>query len=150
MIDTSLDAGAMVRVTMARHLTDLTISDTYVSKYKLPAVDCNTASASSNDVTWFYQDPSPIYDYDNRIKHILEHRNTLLSGSPQWKDLSDYIFSFNIQNEGQGHLDNNTAPVPNWWCDRSRFMRRLMGDSSVLVSTGKSSRTGRPNEYGGN
>lgn len=111
-------------------------NDTYVSKYKLPAVDCNTASASSNDVTWFYQDPSPIYDYDKRIKHILEHRNTLLSGSPQWKDLSDYIFSFNIENEGQGHLRNNVPPAPNWWCDRSKKMRAIMGGSKVLISTG--------------
>ncbi|PNS15920.1 hypothetical protein CAC42_4321 [Sphaceloma murrayae] len=111
-------------------------SDTYVTKYKLPAVNCATAPASQNDVTWWYQDPSPIYDFDNRLTHILQHRNQLLPGAPQWKDLPDYIFSFNIQNEGQGHLRGNIAPAPNWWCDRSKKMRSIMGNSPILISTG--------------
>ncbi|KAF2757650.1 glycoside hydrolase [Pseudovirgaria hyperparasitica] len=111
-------------------------SDAYVSKYKLPAVDCGTPGAiKDNDVTWWYQDPSPIYDFENRIAHILNHQNSLLGGKA-WKDLSDYIFSFNIQNEGQGHLRNNVAPAPNWWCDRSKKMRSIMGSSKILVSTG--------------
>lgn len=117
-------------------LTHLTITDAYVTKYKLPAVDCNTAQASQNDVTFFYQDASPISDFDNRITHILTHRNALLPNSPQWKDLSSHIFAFNIQNEGQGHLRNNIAPAPQWWCDRSKHMRSVMGNSAVLISTG--------------
>ncbi|KAH7066747.1 glycoside hydrolase superfamily [Paraphoma chrysanthemicola] len=111
-------------------------NDTYVSKYKLPAINCAQKPASQNDVTWFYQDPSPIFDFDNRLTHILQHRNQLLPGAPQWKDLSDYIFSFNIQNEGQGHLRGNVAPAPNWWCDRSKKMRGIMGSSPILISTG--------------
>ncbi|KAH7081004.1 glycoside hydrolase superfamily [Paraphoma chrysanthemicola] len=111
-------------------------NDTYVSKYKLPAIDCAQKPASQNDVTWFYQDPSPIFDFDNRLTHILQHRNQLLPGAPQWKDLSDHIFSFNIQNEGQGHLRGNVAPAPNWWCDRSKKMRGIMGSSPILISTG--------------
>ncbi|PSK42055.1 hypothetical protein B9Z65_3969 [Elsinoe australis] len=110
--------------------------DAYVTKYKLPAVDCNTAQASQNDVTFFYQDASPVSDFDNRITHILTHRNALLPNSPQWKDLSSHIFAFNIQNEGQGHLRNNIAPAPQWWCDRSKHMRSVMGNSAVLISTG--------------
>jgi mannan endo-1,4-beta-mannosidase len=112
-----------------------------VLKYKLPALDCAVKPAAQNDVTFFYQDPSPINDFDNRLAHILQHRNALLPGAPQWKDLSDYIFSFNIQNEGQGHLRNNIAPAPGWWCDRSKKMRSVMGNSAILVSTGKPSFT---------
>ncbi|KAH7558610.1 glycoside hydrolase superfamily [Bipolaris maydis] len=104
-------------------------NDTYVSKYKLPAVDCAKTPASQNDVTFFYQDASPIFDFDNRMAHILQHKNQLISGAPQWKDLSDHTFSFNIQNEGQGHLGNNIAPAPGWWCDRSKKIRNIMGDS---------------------
>ncbi|KAI4670642.1 uncharacterized protein J4E88_009734 [Alternaria novae-zelandiae] len=111
-------------------------NDTYVSKYKLPAIDCARTPAAQNDVTFFYQDASPIFDFDNRLTHILQHRNSLLSGSPQWKNLSDYIFSFNIQNEGQGHLRNNIAPAPEWWCNRSKKMRSIMGSSAILISTG--------------
>lgn len=111
-------------------------NDTYVSKYKLPAINCANTPAAQNDVTWWYQDPSPINDFENRLSHILQFRNDLLPGSPQWKDLPDYIFSFNIQNEGQGHLRGNNAPAPNWWCDRSKKMRSVMGNSPILISTG--------------
>jgi mannan endo-1,4-beta-mannosidase len=78
-----------------------------------------------------------VADFENRIEHVLEHSNDLIEGSPKWKDLSERIFSFNIQNEGQGHLDGNIAPVPNWWCDRAGFMRDVMGDSKVMISTGE-------------
>jgi mannan endo-1,4-beta-mannosidase len=124
---------------LAVTLTHFT-ADTYVSKYKLPALDCAQKPAAQNDVTFFYQDSSPIFDFDNRLTHILQHKNQLLSGAPQWKDLSDYIFSFNIQNEGQGHLRNNIAPAPQWWCDRSKKMRSVMGNSAILISTGSSLR----------
>ena len=91
-------------------------------------------------MTFWYSDPNSVSDFDNRIAHVLEHSNELIEGSPKWKDLSEYIFSFNIQNEGQGHLRSNIAPVPNWWCERAEFMRDIMGDSEVLISTGKCSR----------
>lgn len=112
-------------------------SDAYVRKYKLPAVDCNTAPASSNNVVWWYQDPSPVWDFDLRMKHIVNHRNALL-GNKRWAELASNIYAFNIQNEGQGHLNNNIAPVPNWWCDRAKQMRNEMGKGSTvpLISTG--------------
>ncbi|GKU08376.1 glycoside hydrolase family 5 protein [Fusarium langsethiae] len=110
--------------------------DAYVSKYNLPAVDCNTQPASANNVEFWYSDKNCISDFENRIRHVLEHKNTLISGSPAWKDLSSHIFAFNIQNEGQGHLNNNIPPHPSWWCDRAGFMRSIMGSSKVLISTG--------------
>jgi hypothetical protein len=92
--------GMFIPVTRLMRAVTLThfIADTYVFKYKLPALDCAQKPAAQNDVTFFYQDSSPIFDFDNRLTHILQHKNQLLSGAPQWKDLSDYIFSFNIQN----------------------------------------------------
>jgi mannan endo-1,4-beta-mannosidase len=87
-------------------------------------------------VTSWYSDLNSVTDFDNRIAHVLEHSNEMIKGAPKWKDLSEYIFSFNIQNEGQGHLRGNIAPVPGWWCDRAEFMREIMGDSEVLISTG--------------
>jgi mannan endo-1,4-beta-mannosidase len=112
-------------------------NDSYVDKYHLPAVDCATGSASDNNVEFWYSDSNCISDFENRIRHILEHRNSRIDGSPAWKDLSSHIFSFNIQNEGQGHLNGNIAPHPTWWCDRATFMRSIMGESGVLISTGK-------------
>lgn len=89
-----------------------------------------------NNVTSWCLNPTAIQDFDNRIQHVLEHRNRPIPGHPQWKDLSDYIFAFDVENEAEGHLNNDIAPVPEWWCDRSRFMRSIMGDSRVLVATG--------------
>jgi hypothetical protein len=80
-----------------------------------------------------------VADFDTRIAHVLEHSNELIEGAPKWKDLDEYIFSFNIQNEGQGHLNGNVAPVPGWWCDRAERMRDIMGNSGVLISTGECS-----------
>uniref|UniRef100_A0A8H7TQ56 mannan endo-1,4-beta-mannosidase n=1 Tax=Bionectria ochroleuca TaxID=29856 RepID=A0A8H7TQ56_BIOOC len=102
-------------------------NDAYVDKYHLPAVDCSTGKASDNNVEFWYSDKNCISDFENRIRHILEHRNARITGSPAWKDLSSHIFSFNIQNEGQGHLNGNIAPHPSWWCDRAKFMRNIMG-----------------------
>jgi mannan endo-1,4-beta-mannosidase len=113
-------------------------NDSYVDKYDLPALDCSYGKASDNDVTAWYTNPKSVSDFDNRIAHVLEHSNPLIKGAPKWKDLSEHIFSFNIQNEGQGHLDKNTAPVPEWWCDRAKSMRKIMGHSDVLISTGES------------
>lgn len=71
------------------------------------------------------------------MKHIVNHRNAHL-GNKKWSELASHIYAFNIQNEGQGHLNNNNAPVPNWWCDRAKQMRNEMGKGSTvpLISTG--------------
>jgi hypothetical protein len=114
----------LIRVIDRNHPT-VFLSDTYVSKYKLLAIDCATRPTSQNDVIWFYQDPSPMFDFDNSFTHVLQHHNQLLASAPQWKYLSDYIISFNIQNERQGHLHGNIAPAPDWWCDRSKKMRSV-------------------------
>lgn len=111
-------------------------NDTYVEKYHLPAVDCAQGKASDNNVEFWYSDANCISDFENRIRHVLEHRNGRIDGSPAWKDLSSHIFAFNIQNEGQGHLNGNIPPHPSWWCDRATFMRGIMGGSDVLISTG--------------
>lgn len=135
--------GADIKLTIAlhdRYQLGCWGNDSYVRKYDLPALDCSFGKAGDNDVTSWYSDADSVADFDNRIAHVLEHVNPLIEGTPKWKDLNDYIFSFNIQNEGQGHLNNNTAPVPEWWCDRANLIRNIMGRSAVLISTGELNR----------
>ncbi|CAG9952672.1 unnamed protein product [Clonostachys rosea f. rosea IK726] len=91
-------------------------NDAYVDKYHLPAVDCSTGKASDNNVEFWYSDKNCISDFENRIRHILEHRNARITGSPAWKDLSSHIFSFNIQNEGGGNEFPNSDIPENWAC----------------------------------
>lgn len=87
-------------------------------------------------MTSWYLNPEAISDFENRIEHILTHENKLLN--KRWADLSSHIFSFNIENEGEGHLNNGIAPVPDWWCDRSKFMSGILGPkNNILISTGR-------------
>jgi mannan endo-1,4-beta-mannosidase len=139
-LQTDVHSAADIKLTVAlhdRYQLGCWGNDSYVRKYSLPALDCSFGKASHNDVTSWYSDPDSVTDFDNRVAHILEHSNDLIEGAPKWKDLDEYIVSFNIQNEGQGHLNGNVAPVPGWWCERAERMRERMGDSEVLISTGE-------------
>ncbi|CAO3673343.1 unnamed protein product [Umbelopsis vinacea] len=90
-------------------------SDVYVSKYNIPTTNCATAT---NDASIFYTNANAIADYDNRLKHILSHKYT--DGTP-WSQLSNGIFSFNIENEAMGHMT---------------MADNQLGSSSIYVSTG--------------
>jgi mannan endo-1,4-beta-mannosidase len=46
---------------------------------------------------YFYEWANATSQFDNRIKHILNHEHSTL-GKP-WKALSDYIFAFEAENE---------------------------------------------------
>ncbi|KAF5557198.1 glycoside hydrolase [Fusarium phyllophilum] len=129
--DTQLKAIDQLMVEAQARGIKLTIATSLAAGEVMPM--CQT---SANNVEFWYSDKNCISDFQNRIRHVLEHKNTLISGSPAWKDLNSHIFAFNIQNEGQGHLNNNIPPHPSWWCDRAGFMRGIMGSSKVLISTG--------------
>ncbi|KAJ3073900.1 hypothetical protein HDU98_000359 [Podochytrium sp. JEL0797] len=83
----------------------------------------------------FYTSPTAQKQYDNRIAHILNHRNALLGNAP-WFSLSNSIYSFNIQNEAESAL-GSTLPNPDWWCSRANAIKSLLPQGSpILVSTG--------------
>ena len=46
---------------------------------------------------YFYQEAYPQAAFDQRLVHVLNHVHTTL-GKP-WKELSDYIFGFEAENE---------------------------------------------------
>ncbi|KXN87162.1 Transcription elongation factor SPT5 [Leucoagaricus sp. SymC.cos] len=102
-------------------------TDAYVAKYNLPVTNCNGVPDSST----FYTNSNAIADYDNRLRHILNFQSPNF-GVP-WKQLSDAIFAFEIENEGMGHM-NQVAP--NWWCDRANTIRSVLGNSGTQISTG--------------
>ncbi|TFK31397.1 glycoside hydrolase family 5 protein [Crucibulum laeve] len=103
-------------------------TDAYVAKYSLPVTGCVNGVPDSSK---FYTNANAIADYDNRLRHILNFQSPNF-GVP-WKQLSDAIFSFEIQNEGMGHM-NQVAP--NWWCDRANTIRSLLGSTGIQISTG--------------
>ena len=104
-------------------------TDGYVAKYGLPVTDCRTV----NQPTAFYSNKNAIQDFDNRIAHVLAHKNPLMDGR-MWSSLDNVIYAFDIENESQGHMDVvNSA----WLCGRAEVMRSLIpSGNKILVSTG--------------
>ncbi|PFH51190.1 glycoside hydrolase family 5 protein [Amanita thiersii Skay4041] len=102
--------------------------DAYVSKYSLPTTDCISGVPDSSK---FYTNTNAIADFDNRLRHILNFQSP--NFSVPWRQLSDAIFSFEIQNEAMGHM-NQVAP--NWWCNRANVIRSVLGSTGIQISTG--------------
>ncbi|KDE04516.1 hypothetical protein MVLG_05082 [Microbotryum lychnidis-dioicae p1A1 Lamole] len=70
---------------------------------------------------------------DNRITHILNHKNALM-GNQSWANLDEVIYAFEAQNEPMGHM---TLASPTWVCDRSATIKKLLpSGSSIQVSSG--------------
>ncbi|KAJ3239479.1 ATP-binding cassette sub- A member 5 [Chytriomyces hyalinus] len=98
------------------------ICDAYCSAY------CNGGS----NLAGFYNNQAAQNSFDARLAHIVNHVNPKM-GNRAWKDIPEAIFSFDIQNEGQGNTNILNA---DWWCGRATALRRVIGDSRVLIGTG--------------
>jgi mannan endo-1,4-beta-mannosidase len=82
---------------------------------------------------YFYEQTLPQQQFDNRIRYVMDHVHTTL-GKP-WKQLSEYIFAFEAQNEamigkGEAYIQTHQA----WQCDRAKTIKdRLAGNTNVSV-----------------
>lgn len=85
---------------------------------------------------YFYTESAATSAFDQRLIHIVNHVHTTL-GQP-WKELSEYIFGFEAENEamigkGQTFIQDNQQ----WQCDRANTIKGQLGDNSgILVLTG--------------
>ncbi|CAF1573930.1 unnamed protein product, partial [Didymodactylos carnosus] len=66
-----------------------------------------------------------------RARHILTHVNPYYNR--QWGSLSQAIFSIQIENESQGHMNKYTS---DWLCDLSIRIRPLVSNGVLLSSGG--------------
>ncbi|KAM0750222.1 hypothetical protein T439DRAFT_326171 [Meredithblackwellia eburnea MCA 4105] len=107
-------------------------TDAYALKYNI--VKSGTSGAQEvSDASVFYTSSSAISDFNNRLNHILSHKNALLGGKT-WAQLNDVIYAFEAQNEPQGHM---TMASSTWVCDRSKYIKSLLpSNSTILVSSG--------------
>lgn len=84
----------------------------------------------------FYTNSDAQSAFDQRLIHVVNHVHTTL-GKP-WKELSDYIFGFEAENEamigdGQSFVQDNQG----WQCDRAGTIKGQLGDNSgILILTG--------------
>ncbi|CAF3115746.1 unnamed protein product [Rotaria socialis] len=102
-------------------------ADSYVSKYGIP-----TASECSppNDASKFYSNEQAKTDFVNRLRYLLDHVNPHFV--QRWGSLNRVIFSFQIENESQGHMSTFNA---RWMCDINTQIRSFV-NNGVLLSTG--------------
>ncbi|KDO34627.1 hypothetical protein SPRG_00690 [Saprolegnia parasitica CBS 223.65] len=109
-------------------------TDAYVTKYNLPTTtSCQQHANIAND---FYTRGDAQADFDNRIQHILAHRNPYLNNRP-WSELSEAILGFEPQNESQGGLESGiTMPNPQWLCNRAKTIRNAVSNRKILVMSG--------------
>lgn len=91
---------------------------------------------SAYGIADFYTNTTAQEAFDARLVHVLNHvHNTL--GQP-WKELSDYIFGFEAENEamigdGQDFIEDHQQ----WQCDRAATIKtELNGNTGILVLTG--------------
>merc|ERR1712137_43638 len=92
--------------------------------------------------TGYYEEQDAFNAIDNRFRHVLNHTHTTLG--KKWKDLPEYIFAFEAENEamigidtygytGQSFIESHTA----WQCDRAQAIREALGEGNqILVTTG--------------
>lgn len=102
-------------------------SDGYVSKYGIP-----TASGCSppNNASKFYSNEQAKADFVARLRYLLDHINPHFG--QRWGSLSRVVFSFQIENESQGHMSTYTAQ---WMCDINTRIRSVI-NNGILLSTG--------------
>ncbi|CAF2834480.1 unnamed protein product [Rotaria sp. Silwood2] len=84
-------------------------ADGYVSKYGIPtAIGCSPP----NDASTFYSNEQAKTDSVNRLRYLLDHVNPHFG--QRWGSLSRVIFSFQIENESQGHMLTYNV---HWMCN---------------------------------
>ncbi|KAI0700430.1 glycoside hydrolase family 5 protein [Cytidiella melzeri] len=85
---------------------------------------------------YFYEQDAPQEAFDKRLQHVMNHVHTTL-GQP-WKELNDYIFAFEAENEAMiGKGQQYIVDHQYWQCDRAATIKaELNGNTGILVTTG--------------
>ncbi|KAI5124677.1 hypothetical protein M0805_004285 [Coniferiporia weirii] len=107
-----------------------------ISMHSWNALSAGDVYGAEYGTGYFYEWANATSQFDNRLKHVLNYVHSSL-GKP-WKELSDYIFAFEAENEamigkGQTYIEDNQS----WQCDRATTIKNELGDNSgILVTTG--------------
>lgn len=91
---------------------------------------CNV---SYNTAEVFYTSEYLTSMFDARLAHILTHRNPNFDNR-QWGELSEVIYSVNIQEQAQEGMLSNYTYQPDWYCQRAAKIKPLL--KGVLLGTG--------------
>lgn len=68
-----------------------------ISMHSFNSLNSGDVYSNTYGVAGFYENPTAQAQFDNRLKHVLNHRHSTLN--KPWKELDDYIFAFEAENE---------------------------------------------------
>ncbi|KAH9839943.1 glycoside hydrolase [Rhodofomes roseus] len=107
-----------------------------ITMHSYNALGSNDAYGKWYGIGDFYSDDEAQSIFDARLNHILNHVHTSLN--KPWKELSDYIFGFEAENEAMiGDGQSFVEAHQQWQCDRAGTIKGQLGDNSgILVMTG--------------
>jgi len=129
--DTVLNLVDQLMITAKRYGIKLLIS-----MHSFNALQAGDVYGRKWGTGFFYEQQDAISAFDARLKHVLTHTHKTLG--KQWKDLSEYIFAFEAENEAMiGKGADYIAAHQNWQCDRAQTIKSVLGSNSgILVTTG--------------
>ncbi|GAA6042578.1 hypothetical protein JCM8097_003140 [Rhodosporidiobolus ruineniae] len=106
-------------------------TDSYAVKLNIVAAGSSGAQKVANAAS-FYTSGSAIGWFENRLKHIMSHKNQQLGKT--WAELDDVIYAVEPQNEPQGHMQMASST---WACDRAAYLKSLLpSGSGIKISSG--------------
>jgi len=107
-----------------------------ISMHSFNALQAGDVYGKEWGTGYFYELSAATTAFDNRLRHVLTHTHTTLG--KQWKDLPQYIFAFEAENEAM--IGNGAAYIAahqSWQCDRAQTIKSVIGNNSgILVTTG--------------
>ncbi|PSS37153.1 hypothetical protein PHLCEN_2v1026 [Hermanssonia centrifuga] len=107
-----------------------------ISMHSFNALQAGDVYGREYGTGYFYEQAYPQQAFDARLQHVMNHVHTTL-GKP-WKQLNDYIFAFEAENEamigkGQQYIEDHQQ----WQCDRANTIKNeLAGNTGILIITG--------------
>ncbi|KAI0344085.1 glycoside hydrolase [Trametopsis cervina] len=107
-----------------------------ISMHSFNALQAGDVYGKIYGTGYFYEQATPQQAFDKRLQHVMNHVHSTL-GKP-WKELNDYIFAFEAENEamigkGQQYIEDHQS----WQCDRATTIKNeLNGNTGILVITG--------------
>ncbi|TVY20786.1 Mannan endo-1,4-beta-mannosidase 1 [Lachnellula arida] len=84
----------------------------------------------------FYSSVDAKAQYDARLASILNYQSPAFGKA--WKDLSEVIMAFDLQNEPMVASDDKLGSndPDDWLCGRAGNMKKILGSSAVKIATG--------------
>ncbi|KAL5495243.1 hypothetical protein ACEPAI_706 [Sanghuangporus weigelae] len=100
-----------------------------ISTHSFNALEGGDVYGALYGTGFFYEWENATSQFDNRLRHVLNHEHKTLH--QPWRELSDYIFAFEAQNEAMIGKDQEYIEAhQGWQCERANTIKGELGSNS--------------------